>query len=242
MSDILILVLGLFAGSVSGIVGTGGSIILLPALAWAFSPQAAVPIMAIAATMSNISKVILWRKAINLRALGYYCLPGIPASVIGASLLWVMPVRLSSLCIGLFFLLLIPLRYLAHRRAFILNDSQLAMAGGVVGFLTGVVFSTGPLTIPLFAGYGLLKGALLATESAASLVIYLTKAATFGVIGALPWSVLLAGVLIGLTQVAGVYIGKRFVLHLSDTLFNRLVDSMMLIAGLSLLWETVPAN
>ncbi|WP_235425286.1 sulfite exporter TauE/SafE family protein [Dickeya undicola] len=88
MSYILILLLGLFAGSVSGIVGTGGSIILLPALAWAIGPQAAVPIMAIAATMSNISKVILWRNAINLRALGYYCLPGIPASIIGASLLW----------------------------------------------------------------------------------------------------------------------------------------------------------
>ncbi|WP_345891414.1 TSUP family transporter [Dickeya oryzae] len=152
-----------------------------------------------------------------------------------------MPVRLSNLCIGLFFLLLIPLRHLAHRRAITLNDNQLAMAGGVIGFLTGVVFSTGPLTIPLFAGYGLLKGALLATE-AVSLVIYLTKASTFGVIGALPWSALLAGVLVGLTQVAGVYIGKRFVLHLSDTLFNRLVDSMMLIAGLSLLWETLPAH
>lgn len=242
MSYILILLLGLFAGSVSGIVGTGGSIILLPALAWAFGPQAAVPIMAIAATMSNISKVILWRNAINLRALGCYCLPGIPASIIGASLLWAMPVRLSSLCIGLFFLLLIPLRHLARQRAFSLNDSQLAVAGGVVGFLTGVVFSTGPLTFPLFAGYGLLKGALLATESAASLVIYLTKASTFGVVGALPLTVLWAGLMVGLTQVAGVYIGKRFVLRLSDTLFNRLVDGMMLIAGLSLLWETLPAH
>nr|ERO59897.1 hypothetical protein A544_0877 [Dickeya solani D s0432-1] len=140
------------------------------------------------------------------------------------------------------FLLLIPLRHLARQRAFSLNDSQLAVAGGVVGFLTGVVFSTGPLTLPLFAGYGLLKGALLATESAASLVIYLTKASTFGVVGALPLSVLWAGLMVGLTQVAGVYIGKRFVLRLSDTLFNRLVDSMMLIAGLSLLWETLPAH
>jgi len=66
--------------------------------------------------------------------------------------------------------------------------------------------------------------------------------AAFGVVGALPLSVLCAGLMVGLTQVAGVYIGKRFVLRLSDALFNRLVDGMMLIAGLSLLWETLPAH
>ncbi|ACS86912.1 sulfite exporter TauE/SafE family protein [Musicola paradisiaca] len=236
MNDLMIMLLGLFAGSLSGIIGTGGSIVLLPALAWAFSPQIAVPIMAIAALMSNLSKVVLWRSAIHLRALLCYSLPGVPAAVIGAGLLWIMPVAVSSLCIGLFFLLLIPLRRLAQQHAVTLTDGQLATAGGVVGFLTGVVFSTGPLMLPVFAGYGLLKGALIATEAAASLLLYLTKLSTFGAIGALPATTLLYGVLIGLTQVAGVFLGKRFVLRLSDRQFQRLLDTMLLIAGLSMLW------
>ena len=44
----LIALCGIAAGTVSGIVGTGSSIILLPVLSLAFGPKAAIPIMAIA--------------------------------------------------------------------------------------------------------------------------------------------------------------------------------------------------
>jgi len=39
----------------------------------------------------------------------------------------------------------------------------------VIGYLTGIVVSTGPLSVPLFLFYGLTKGAFLATEAASSL-------------------------------------------------------------------------
>jgi uncharacterized protein len=55
-----VLVLALGAGSLSGIIGTGASIILLPVLVFQFGPKQAVPIMAIAALMSNVAKVMAW--------------------------------------------------------------------------------------------------------------------------------------------------------------------------------------
>ena len=39
---------GLVAGTISGIVGTGSSIMLVPVLVYAFGPKQAVPIMAAA--------------------------------------------------------------------------------------------------------------------------------------------------------------------------------------------------
>jgi len=48
---LVILALGLAAGTIGGIVGFGSSIMLMPALMLAFGPQEAVPIMAIAAIM-----------------------------------------------------------------------------------------------------------------------------------------------------------------------------------------------
>ena len=234
---LVIVIIGLLAGAISGIVGTGASIMLLPALAYTFGPKAAIPIMAIAAIMGNISRVYLWRREINFRAFFLYATPAVPAAVLGANSLWMMPVGMSNLCIGLFFLLLIPLRYLARERAFTLNAWQLGLAGLVVGYLTGVVFSTGPLTVPLFAGYGLVKGALLSTEAAASFAVYFAKAATFGAIGAIPASILISGLLVGTTLVVGMFIGKQFVLKMSEKTFNCLIDTMLLMASASLLWD-----
>lgn len=239
MMYLVIILIGVLAGTLSGVVGTGSSIMLLPALTYTFGPKAAIPIMAIAAIMGNVSRVILWRKEINYKAFMLYAIPGIPAAVLGANTLWVMPVELSNLCIGLFFLLLIPLRRWAKAQAFTLTSVQLALVGAVVGYLTGVVFSTGPITIPIFAGYGLVKGALLSTEAAASFAIYLAKASTFEAIGALPASVFICGILVGSTLIMGTLIGKRFVLRLSENVFNRLIDAMLLIAGVSLLWDAV---
>ncbi|MEI6204441.1 MAG: sulfite exporter TauE/SafE family protein, partial [Enhydrobacter sp.] len=45
----LVLAIGTVAGLVSGIVGTGATIILLPVLALVFGPKSAIPIMAIVA-------------------------------------------------------------------------------------------------------------------------------------------------------------------------------------------------
>ncbi|CAM3819960.1 sulfite exporter TauE/SafE family protein [Rahnella bruchi] len=231
----VIAITGILAGIISGMVGTGSSIILLPALAWTFGPKTAIPVMAVAAIVGNISRVLLWRKDINLKAFFLYSVPGIPAAVLGANTLWVMPARLSDICIGLFFFLLIPLRHFAKTKALPLTGLQLALAGALTGFLTGVVFSTGPLTIPIFAGYGLVKGALLSTEAAASFAIYFAKASTFSAIGAMPWHVLVSGLLVGGTLVAGMLIGKKWVVRISDNAFNRLIDVMLLVAGASLL-------
>jgi uncharacterized membrane protein YfcA len=46
---ILVLAVVLAAGTLSGIIGTGASIMLLPVLVFQFGPKQAVPIMAIAA-------------------------------------------------------------------------------------------------------------------------------------------------------------------------------------------------
>jgi hypothetical protein len=48
---VLVLLLGLVAGTVGGVVGFGTSIMLMPALVLVYGPREAVPIMAVAAIM-----------------------------------------------------------------------------------------------------------------------------------------------------------------------------------------------
>jgi uncharacterized membrane protein YfcA len=188
--------------------------------------------MAIASIAGNASRVLAWRRQISLRAFAWYSFGAVPAAVLGVRTLWVMPADVSNLCIGLFFFALIGLRRASRTRGLRLNTRQMSMAGGVVGYLTGVVYSTGPLTIPIFAGFGLAKGALLATEAAASIAVYLAKALAFGSVGGLPLPVLCNGLVVGATLAVGTFVGKRFVLGMSEATFSLLIDMMLACAGL----------
>jgi uncharacterized membrane protein YfcA len=60
ISLVLLFAVSLGAGVLSGVVGTGSSIILLPILVWLYGPKAAVPAMAIASVLANLARVIAW--------------------------------------------------------------------------------------------------------------------------------------------------------------------------------------
>jgi uncharacterized membrane protein YfcA len=110
------------------------------------------------------------------------------------------------------------------------------MIGLVVGFLTGIVVSTGPITAPIFLAYGLVKGAFLATEAAGSLAVYIAKAITFRALGVLPLDAIIKGLITGSSLTAGSFIAKRFVLRLDSERFRLLMDGLMLVSGIAMLW------
>jgi uncharacterized protein len=233
---IFVLAVGLAAGALSGIIGTGASIMLLPVLVFQFGPKQAVPIMAIAALMSNIAKVLAWWREVDWRAFAAYSITGIPAAALGARTLLVLPSRVVDLALGLFFLTMIPGQRWLKAMNFRLRLWQLALAGAVIGFLTGIVISTGPLSVPAFTSYGLMKGAFLSTEAASSLALMVSKVTTFRRLGALPYDSILRGLLVGASVMAGTFVGKGVVLRMSTGAFQHVLDALLLVSGLALLW------
>jgi uncharacterized membrane protein YfcA len=233
---VLVLALGLVAGSLSGIIGTGASIMLLPVLVFQFGPKQAVPIMAIAALMSNVAKLMAWWREVDWRAFAAYSITGIPAAALGARTLLVLPSRVVDLALGLFFLMMIPGRRWLNAMNLRIRLWQLALAGAVIGFLTGIVISTGPLSVPAFTSYGLLKGAFLSTEAASSLALMVSKVTTFRQLGALPYSSILQGLIIGASVMAGAFVGKAVVLRMSIGMFQHVLDGLLLCSGLAMLW------
>jgi uncharacterized membrane protein YfcA len=235
MTLLLVLLVALVAGIISGIIGMGGSIIMLPILVPVYGPKAAVPIMAVAAVLSNLSRVAAWWREIDWRAFAAYAVTGVPAAVLGANTLLALPARTVDLAIATFLLAMIPGRRWLAERLGGLNLQQMAIAGGLIGFLTGVVASTGPVSVPVFLGYGLAKGAFIGTEAASSLAIYIAKAITFRSLGGLDADILLNGVIVGAALMAGAFIARPFVLRMEPERFRLMMDAMLLISGGSLL-------
>ncbi|MHC5826997.1 MAG: sulfite exporter TauE/SafE family protein, partial [Nostoc sp.] len=144
---VLVLALGLVAGCVGGVIGTGSSIILLPVLVYTFGPKQAVPIMAVASVMGNLARVLAWRREVDWRAVAWYVVPGIPAAALGARTLLALPPAAIDLALGLFFLCMIPLRRWHAGAGPRLRPWHLAVAGALIGYVTGIVLSTGPLSV-----------------------------------------------------------------------------------------------
>jgi nucleotide-binding universal stress UspA family protein len=62
----------------------------------------AVPIMAVAAIMANLSRVLVWWREVDWRACLAYAVPGIPAAALGARTLLVLPSHAVDIAIGVF--------------------------------------------------------------------------------------------------------------------------------------------
>jgi hypothetical protein len=233
---LFVLLVGLVAGVVSGIIGTGSSIMLLPVLVFTFGPKQAVPIMAVASVMANVAKMTAWWKEVDWRAFAVYSATGIPAAALGARTLLALPPRYVDFALGTFFLVMIPVRRWLERKRLRLHLWHLGIAGGGIGFLTGIVVSTGPLSVPAFSSYGLVKGAFLSTEAAGSLAVFISKVVVFRRFGALPAEAIVKGLIVGSSVMAGSFAAKAVVVRLSARAFQHLLDGLMLCSGVSMLW------
>jgi hypothetical protein len=234
-----VLALGLIAGTLSGIVGFGASIVLMPILMLAFGPQEAVPMMAIAAMLANLSRVMVWWREVDWRANAYYCATAVPFAALGARTLLALDPRLVEGFLGGLFLAMIPARRWLFARGLRIKAWHLTLVGAGIGFLSGLVASTGPINTPFFLAYGLVKGAYLATEALGSMAIGITKAIVFRSFDALPLETVGRGLVVGASLMAGSRLAKGFVLRLDANRFRLLMDVLLAGAGLVLLWGAI---
>jgi uncharacterized membrane protein YfcA len=236
---IAVLLLGVIAGTLGGMIGFGSSIMLMPALVLMYGPREAVPVMAVAALLANGSRVLIWWREINWPAFAAYSATGIPAAALGAMTLLTIPQRGIEIAMGVFFLAVIPARRWLAAHDLRIRLWQLAIAGAVVGYITGIVVSTGPINAPFFLALGLVKGAYIGTEAAGSLALYLAKSIVFRSFGALPVDIIAKGLVIGSSLMIGSFVAKRLLLKMNAAQFNLLIEGLLLLSGVTMLGAAI---
>ena len=232
---LLVLGIGLGAGTLGGIIGFGGSTILLPVLTLVFGPKAAVPIMAIAAILGNVSRVVVWWPEIRWSAALAFSAAAMPMAWLGARTMLALDPTALELFLGLFFIAMIPLRRWLDRRRISVGLGGLGLAGAVVGYLTGIVANTGPINTPFFLAHGLVRGGFVGTEAMSSLSMYSSKVVAFRTFGALPTELILNGLIVGTSLMAGAWLAKRFMLRIGADAFRGMMDGLLLVTGAAMI-------
>ena len=197
--------------------------------------------MAIASVLANWMRVAIWWREVDWRANAAYCATAIPAAALGARTLIALDARMVETALGIFLIAVVPVRRWLVARGFSVNLWGLAVVGAVIGFLTGLVASTGPLNTPFFLAYGLTKGAYISTEAVGSGAVSLVKSLVFRTYGVLPWETIVRGLLCGASLMVGSYFAKAIVMRMDARHYSSILEAMMVIAGFTMIYAALRA-
>src|SRR4051794_41780512 len=131
---------------------------LMPVLVYQYGPKQAVPIMAVAAVMANLSRILAWWREVDWRACAAYSVTGIPAAALGARTLLALPSHAVDISVGLFLIAMVPVRHWRARPNLKARLWHLAVGGGWGRDIDRIGAMTRPRPVPLLPVFGLAKG------------------------------------------------------------------------------------
>lgn len=234
--DWVLLASGAFIGStLAAVAGFGGAAVLLPLLVLMFGVRDAIPILTVAQLIGNASRVWFNRDQLDLPVVGWFALGGVPAALIGGFLFASAPLSFLIRLLGVFLIVTVIYRHVGKANALKPSLRGFAVLGAVLSFLSALLGSIGPIMIPFFLAYGLVKGALIGTEALATVVMHVTKLVAYRRVSILTAETVMIGAALGSIMIFGSFAGKKILDRLPERLFVLLVELTLIVAGLGFL-------
>ena len=234
----LVAVAALLGSTLAGVTGFGGAAILLPPLVLIFGVKEAIPILTVAQLIGNASRVYFHREALDWKVVGYFGLAAVPSAILGAYLFSIVNASLILRVLGAFLLVTALWRHLGARKIPKFPAAGFLGVGAVFSFLSAIVGSVGPFIVPFFLSYGLVKSAFIGTEALCTVLMHIAKIAIYGHTALLSFQSASFGLALGPLMILGSWTGKKIVDHIPERVFVILVETTLVLAGLSFLFKT----
>jgi len=228
-----VLVVGALVGSVvGGVAGFGTGIIMLPLVAWVLGLRVAVPVLTVTMAIGNLARIWWSRGEIDRGVVARFAIGAVPATALGTALYVGAPSEWLGRFVGLFLIASVPLRRILAMDFFRMRLAYFPALGAVVGLVSGLVVTTGPLNTPFFLAYGLRRGAYVGTEALCAMVMHLARGAALARYALLTWETFAVGALLGATMFAGSWLGRRALERMSDRVFLAIIEVLLVVLGL----------
>jgi len=225
---VLLSIAAFLAAAISGAAGFGGALLLLPVLIASVGTEQAVPLLTLVQLIGNLSRVGFGFKQIKWKPVGMFLIGAVPLCVAGALLFAELPKTIINRCIGAAILLFTILK-LSGVLKLKPGNFLLIVGGGLVGFLSGLVGSAGPLGAVIFLTLGLPPVAYIASEATTALVMHGVKTVVYqSTLTIEPKVWLLAG-LMGLAMILGTWVSKKVIERLDPKKFQLFVSVLLIL-------------
>ena len=223
------------AAAISGTAGFGGALLLLPLLNHVVGTSVAIPLLTLAQAVGNASRVGLGWRQIRWRPVAWFLAGAIPCAVLGALSFVTLPKPLVVRCIGGTILVFVTLTFFKLLR--LRPGRRLLIAGGgIVGFLSGLVGSAGPLGAAVFLTLELPPVAYIASEAVTALVMHVIKTVVYQRSLTLSREMWLLALLLGVAMIAGTWVSKRVIERMKPEKFRAFVAVLLVILALQMLF------
>lgn len=241
-SLLLLSLVAFLAAMLSGTIGFGGGIILLPVLSAYLGVAEAVPILTAVQLVSNFSRFIFSFREINWKLVRDFSFVAIPCTLIGGLMFVHLNQHYAMKAIGAILLIHVAAMAIGSRKNETAPSAEAGSVGtwfrptaGLVGFLSGLVGTAGPIGAAAFLSCNLAPGAYIASDAISSLLIHCSKLALYHSSLQLPERVWTTAAVLSLATMAGSLCGKLVTEKLSKKTFRSVALGALTVAGVSLL-------
>lgn len=231
---VILIVVGLAAGLLSGSVGFGGGVILLPVITYFYGVEVAVPVSTIAQMLSNLSRVVMGWKEIDWRAVGMFLLLAVPFTALGAFGFAEVPKGPMTIVLCSFLIVFAVMKLMGKMRL-PRRPSTMVVGGGVTGLVNGLLGISGPLSSAVFLTLELAPVSYIASEATTAAVMHIVKAIVYGKLDLMSDSIFLSGCGIGCAMMLGNFIAMRFIRNVNKKLYQKVVAGIMIAVSLWLI-------
>ncbi len=224
--------------ALSGLAGLGGGTVLIAVFfAMGLTPLEAVPLFAVVQFVSNSSRTVAYARHVNWRAVGWFLLALIPATVAVTPLIAGIDVNAIRLLLAALILLsLLPGRLDVSALPPTASSLLAGFLNGALGMLVG---ATGLFTGRLFLRPQWTKQSTIATLAMTQVMGHGLRVLAFGTLGFNAFS--RPGLLIPLcvAVILGTWLGKRLNTYLSADQFAAIFKLILVLLCAKLIIDSV---
>ena len=235
---IILILVGFIAGALSGSVGFGGGMILLPVITYFYGVEIAVPVATIAQMLSNMSRSAMGWKEIKWKETGLFLITAAPLTALGSIGFSLVNKRIMT-CLLCLFLIFFSIMKMKKKMQLPKNRKTMLIGGGLTGLFNGMLGISGPLSSAVFLTLDLSPVSYIATEATAAAIMHVVKAVVYEQFNLMNIHVFFNGLFIGCAMMAGNILSMRLIRFAQKDFYRKVVASVMIAVSLWLIIENI---
>ncbi len=214
-----------------GVTGYGSGALMPLILVPMVGAEPVVPIIAISAIITNVSRALAFRHTIDWRRVGIITAAAIPTCILGAWGYTLLTGRGALLVIGSMLILMVGLRRALAHRGFTCGDRGLIAGALGWGIVVGGTTGSGVILLSFLMAAGLTGAAVIATDATVSVLIGAVRLAVFGMTGIATAQVVAIALVIGISTFPGAFLARWMIARLPMHVHAAMLDAVVALGG-----------